>query len=167
MMTEEKRQLRILAEKAILENLDNEKECKDLLEKAWSAKLFDEEEINMIVKDIRRWNNTFKEAEKDPKKYEEQLAISKKLMSALGIYRTLALVTLIKQFPMYAINDEWFLPNTKKLCEALNIESKAAMVLINDLRDENLIDKKIVKGKGLALKINFYNIEKLYDTDIQ
>lgn len=159
-------ELRQLAERAILENINDEAACKKILTDAFSAGLFTEEEVNATVEDVKRWNSRIID-EADKIVSPEQLEMSKKLLVALGPFPSLMLIALIKQFPERSIGDGWMLPDQKALEKALQIDSATYVSILNKLRDECLLEKKVDKRlKKLIVSLDFYEIDALCNTPV-
>ena len=100
---------RKLAELAILENIDNEAKCKEILTDAYKAGLFSDAEVNIIVADIKKYNDRYKIAP-EVKNDEEREKINKALLKALGPSVAFVLSKLIRQIPYRKIDDDelWF-----------------------------------------------------------
>jgi hypothetical protein len=151
---------RKIAERAILENINDEAACKDILTKAFTAGLFTEEEVNITVAEIKAWNDRNKEKVASP----EQLRISKALLKALGPFPALTLVLLIKQFPKRSIGDGWMQPDVPGICKALKYKSPQFYGIVNTFQDRGLLEKTVDKRiKKLVIKLNFFAIQDLYE----
>lgn len=153
---------RKLAERAILENIENEVECKKILTDAFTAGLFTNDEVEVIVKDVKAWND--KRAERDKVATPEQLKMSRALLKELGAYPALALITLIKQFPHRAIGEGWMIPDEKATIKALQIQPFQYHSILNNLKEKSFLEKKLNKDlKKITIKLNFFRIQKAFE----
>ena len=159
--------LRELAERAIIENMDDEKACASIIAMAVTQRIFTAAEAESIREDLRRWNA--KEEIKKETNTPEQLRMSKALRAEYGMYPALCLSLLIKQLPYSMINeDRWMVPDEKAICKALNIKTDMYVTIRNKLRDMNVIEKRVnTKLKKLSIRINFEELQRVYDAYVE
>lgn len=152
---------RKVAELAILENLENEVECKKILTDAYKAGLFTDREVNKIVEDIKAYNDQFKG--RSDAELEERERINKALLKALGPSVSFVLSKLIHQYPNRILVDDWFIPDVKDIEKSTRLSSSQVEAIIIILRDKDLIETKIEKKiKKRIMRINFYNVTAIY-----
>lgn len=155
------KELRRLAEFAILENLTNEEECKKIITQAFNAGLFTKEEVNKIVADVKTYND-IGYTPTNPEQNERD-RISRELFNALGPSVSFTLSKLIHQYPNRIYEGEWFIPDLKDIEKSININPAQVEAIILILKDKKLIDTKVDKEiKKRLVKINFHNVAAIY-----
>lgn len=159
---------RKLAELAILENLDNEAKCKEILTDAYTAGLFTDREVNIIVADIKKYNDRYRiapQADND----EEKDRINKALLRSLGPSVAFVLSKLIAQIPYRKVDDEalWFIPDSKDIQESVMISEIQYIAILEVLKDKGLIETKVDKKlKKLIARVDFIEVAKLYTNEV-
>lgn len=152
---------RKVAELAILENIENEVECKKILTDAYKAGLFTDREVNLIVEDIKAYNDRYKNRSEEEQ--EERDRINKALLRELGPSVSFVLSKLIHQFPNRTFEDDWFIPDMKDIEKSTRLSSSQIEAIIIILKEKGLIESKIEKKiKKRIMKINFYNVAAIY-----
>lgn len=134
----------------ILQSLDHKEILEAILVEAWESKLFTKEEMDVIVKDSKVYQEDNKE------KVEAVTNLAKNI----GAIPAFVLLNLIKQYPDMEEDPEGFFYIDKRtIAKNCNIDNGIMVTVINQLVDKGLIRKKV--NKGILVKLCWDMIAEL------
>jgi hypothetical protein len=126
----------------IIQSLDHKEILENVLAEAWVSKIFTEEEMKVIVKESKVYQEDNK----------NKIECVTNMAKNIGGTAAFVMLNFIKQYPLMETDpDGYFYIDRRSTAKNCNIDNGTLVTIINLLVDRGIILKKVYKGISIKL----------------